>query len=673
MSDYKTSINDLYNLKLTLKQLREEQVLLLEKLAVRENIRLRRQLEINRQKITQTLLGINVSTSTLYADPLTDPLLQIEEPNPILLLPLRLETRFANSGTELWIRVYPDEISIHTHETALTQSEITAGSYYWRHLWENSNSSTLEFDTHRKIAWSQVANRFGVNRTVWIILKTRPLNLQSEKDLMNLTEAELYPGQVETKNQAWSEAAKSYVMPDLLKLRMYIGGKLVFEAQGNPITQPLTVSPDPKSTASPVGLDWKGTDLDWLEDFDKAVEVGMAFKINLPAYDPAVGFSITVMGIRTLFDQSPLVVPPPVAGARSLSALLENHQYTARGLAVVSQGTPTNNTEEKRSGYSEKLIFNEEKYSEDLKPASAATDPDEMEDGKTLALALGLNPDSLQNLENRRNTDHHDAVSMNKALYPATLGFFLGHLLHPLFNSVELDTIRSFFCSYVTGRGPVPVLRNGPQPYGILPTSNFKAFQWNAADKDYKLFQQLARLLTKLDAVYEAGIPKISKLGQPKDPHLLLDEILALYPNSETFYQRVGYSENVLRNCLAQTVTQNPNPLLDQLINSFSTYPVPTPVPEGILELKKIVLEKTTLPLNRNRLVDVVTASETKEISKPASLLNIHQGKNYIQWLSQGYILVPSPSTGIESDYFVGSDPRIDPPLLYLLIKTWNV
>ena len=678
MSDYKTSITDLYNLKLTLKQLKEEQVLLLERLAIQDSIRLRKLLQITGNRITQTQQEINVSISTLYADPLTDPLLQIEEPNPLLLLPLRLETRFANSGTELWIRVYPDEISIHTHETALTASEIKAGSYYWKHLWENS-ASPNDLARERKIAWSQVANHFGVNRARWIFLKTRPPNLNSNEDFSILTETDLDPGQVETKNQAWSEAAKSYVMPDLLKLRMYIADKLVFETQGKPIVQPLPVSPDPKSTVSPAeDLDWKGTDIAWLEDFDKAVEVGMAFKVNLsptsiPAYNSTDGFSrITVMGIRTLFDESPLVEPPPVAGTRALSMLFENHQYTPRGLALVSQGTPTNNTEEKKSGYSDQPAFSEERYQQEKQPASQSTDPDEMEDGKILALALGLDPVLFQKLENSQNTDHRDAVSMNKALYPATLGFFLGHLLHPLFNPVELDTIRSFFCSYVTGRGPIPVLRIGPQPYGILPTSNFKAFEWNAADKDYNLFQKLTGLLRELDAVYEVRIPNISKLGQQKEPHRLLDEILELYPNSETFYQRVGYSENFLRNCLAQSVTQNPNRLLDQLINSFSTYAVPTPTPEGILQLKKIVLERATLPLNRNRLVDVVTASETKNISIPAGLSPfVHQGANYIQWLSKLYIREPSPLMGIEKDYYAGieNDSGIAPPLLYLLLK----
>ncbi len=53
-----------------------------------------------------------------------EPSRQIEEWDdryPILLLPVRIEYRFMDgeTGRELWVRIFPDDVATHTHETCL--------------------------------------------------------------------------------------------------------------------------------------------------------------------------------------------------------------------------------------------------------------------------------------------------------------------------------------------------------------------------------------------------------------------------------------------------------------------------------------------------------------------------------------------------------------------------
>ena len=72
-----------------------------------------------------------------FAD-LTDPrkvIAQFDDATPILMMPVRLETRFKNltpAGApapvvELWVRIFPDDCWIDTFDPVLTEAEVAAG------------------------------------------------------------------------------------------------------------------------------------------------------------------------------------------------------------------------------------------------------------------------------------------------------------------------------------------------------------------------------------------------------------------------------------------------------------------------------------------------------------------------------------------------------------------
>jgi hypothetical protein len=71
-----------------------------------------------------------------------------------------------------------------------------------------------------------------------------------------------------------------------------------------------------------------------------------------------------------------------------------------------------------------------------------------------------------------RNTDIADAqAAMNTALFPATLGYALDTMLAPIFDDPAIEFVREFYTRLVSGRGLLPALRIGQQPYGILPST----------------------------------------------------------------------------------------------------------------------------------------------------------------------------------------------------------
>ncbi|MCB0850671.1 MAG: hypothetical protein KDD63_00395, partial [Bacteroidetes bacterium] len=62
---------------------------------------------------------------------------QLNDNYPILMLPLRIETRFKKVNAdgrvrdELWVRVFPDDCSIDTFEEHLSNSEILNAQDFW--------------------------------------------------------------------------------------------------------------------------------------------------------------------------------------------------------------------------------------------------------------------------------------------------------------------------------------------------------------------------------------------------------------------------------------------------------------------------------------------------------------------------------------------------------------
>jgi hypothetical protein len=57
---------------------------------------------------------------------------------PLLLLPVNIQTRFMNQqkgSAELWVRIYPDQIAVDSHEPELTNQELSDWQTYWNALW----------------------------------------------------------------------------------------------------------------------------------------------------------------------------------------------------------------------------------------------------------------------------------------------------------------------------------------------------------------------------------------------------------------------------------------------------------------------------------------------------------------------------------------------------------
>jgi len=479
---------------------------------------------------------------------------------------------------------------------------------------------------------------------------------------------------VDAATRSWSQPARSFALPDRLMLIGYVGDKNVLEELGRVIPWPLHVGPDPQAAPADQirqedGEIKVGDDLKWLTDFDRAVAIGIGFRVDLTSALAEHGFDeLFVIGLRISANAG--------EGQRLLETLLEHHRDGSSGFAILSQGTPTNNTENESSGFT-RTEEADRTFDERLHPGTdlRLNSPwYERLDGEWLADALGIDPSLLNTVGGSRNTDQLEAHAMNVALWPATLGYSLETILHPIFDADDVDRVRWFYEHFVSGRGWLPAIRLGRQPYCVLPTAPLSQLQWTD-DPDLRgvpgmtnlpgfrrMMPRLYQVVKEMAGDWAGLVAKVSRVGGPGDPHQVLLDILGLHAASVEHYQRFAESVDDLYNRVrfygfgAQIIAilealqyQASGRILLERFNITDTTPD---------ILNRLFLDSPSLL--RGPFVDEVPLSEGAAL-QPAT----DQGWNYIEWLRR------SAQTSLETlrqeSGFTGN--KIPRALLYLLLR----
>ena len=429
-----------------------------------------------RQQTTSGTSAENPVTGALL-DPAQD--FNVDATYPILLLPVRLETRFVSRDDhpELWVRIYPDEIFADTHEPELTADEIAAGQKYWADCWcparkDGSKGPPTEDDLEaaERDCWRFLISRYRPSRSAWIVLATAPTNLDADRT----ASAPQFPASPQ-RTSSWTRAAQASLLPDRFMILAYRDGQEVKRAWTSLVKQPLALTMTPTRDGietvdvSGDGPD-KGLHLDeavaWTVDFSRALDKGMACKIALDDVpDLDKGFDLVLaVGIRHTLS--------PTKAAAQLGDLLHAHHYT-RGLSFVPQGTPAHNTQDVVSGHPPRDPNGAASFEVERKdPLNAEKDSD----GARFAGALGLDPAVMAHVAGADGNEFLSSQAMNNALWPATLGYFMMQMMDPVFSVDDVRAFRDYYTRYILGRGPFAAFRVGGVPYGLLPVTSLQQF-----------------------------------------------------------------------------------------------------------------------------------------------------------------------------------------------------
>lgn len=563
---------------------------------------------------------------------------------PIMMLPVRIETRFVNpagAAQELWIRIFPDDIHADTHEPLLAKTEVEAGEEYWaKRAGLHSFPPGEGVESEKKLAWENL-KAFSVNpqRAMWIAKSTKPLNWP-HTDVPPPPTLD-FPKHSVFKEQTWTRAARTQALPDRFVVTLFANGKSVHEQTGQVIPDTVYLGPDPMATEQ--AFTKKGDEIifqeeiAWLQNFDKAVANGLGMKVKLkPSMFSANGSidRITVFGVMHSAD--------PESGKKIVENLVENHRFSSKGLSFLPQGTPTNNTETESSGYSRFEDQLEKGYYEESKST-----PNPQSDLDLFAQAFGVNRTVLKDLAHADQMDHHNNLMMNRALYAATLSYYFEDLMEPAIRDADAAQIRSFFTAFVSARGPLSGIRVGDQPYGVLLTSDLS--RWNETASG-KFYIGLTEVLRRLQTVWDQLATKVPKVGMPGDSWEILLKILGLQPGSVSFRQRLG---NLPDYSLASpTVNQSflnveIKNLNQRIVDFLSTLGF-NPLAKGNFYplISNMVFYQWTNPIQSDKLVlPNVPASDTEYLPKMPS-----SGLNFAQYLGSKCTLADLESVNFKGD-----------------------
>jgi hypothetical protein len=478
---------------------------------------------------------------------------ELDDRHPILLLPLRIETRFQSAGdrSELRVRIFPEEIAIAAHRRELTEAELKDAKTYWvGRAKARLEPDAEEAGTLARAAVTVLATRYGANRARWLSQVTKPLNWDATPppglDALDFPPVETVPPDV-------AAPSRSYVLPDRFVVMAFSGNQKVHEAVGIPVSASIAFGPDPQQLTGSIDRDpdtqkiRTDPQLAWMIDYDEAVKAGMAVTVPIDGRFAREGFDrVIALGVKYSASSDE---------TRSLvERLFEDHQFSD-GIGVAAQGTATNNTADVPSGLSSSVEADVDSMLEEVDAADLPDETDHFKkrDGQRLAEALGISTSVVRSWPRAGTADIAEALAMNRALWSATLGHFLREFMKPTVDDAFAATIRDVFQSFVTGRGLLPALRVGRQPYGLLPTSAVGLWSPDESRLGVRASvfpQRLLPVVQRLTGDFRALSAGVDAVFRGGDPFDALVRVIGLQPSSVSFESRKAVGDRVSWNAL---------------------------------------------------------------------------------------------------------------------------
>jgi len=199
---------------------------------------------------------------------------------PVMLLPVALQTRYNDDASLLMVRIYPDAIHTFAHEPGLTEAEVGEGKRYWAVRFDSPDDA--------ESPWTQIVRIYAPARSAWIVRSTTPINLDQLGQRLGDGEAPVQRVAPQFNDDAIPLATRdaqtvyATALPDRFVVIGQARGREVFRKWGQAVADLLPMSPafDPLLVDDPQMHDPFGGDRAWMVDYAAALAAGMAVSIT---------------------------------------------------------------------------------------------------------------------------------------------------------------------------------------------------------------------------------------------------------------------------------------------------------------------------------------------------------------------------------------------------------
>lgn len=341
-------------------------------------------------------------------------------------------------------------------------------------------------------------------------------------------------------------------------------------AMGKPVRKNLQMGVDPNEKGEPFKIDESTSDLkvqgglDWMFDYDKAVDAGMAITVDIDSDIDSFNY-IYVLGVNSESAKDP----------KALRDLFLGHIYSSSGIELLSAGAPTNLVDggpKSQSMTEEELLeehFNievENKYSSGSGTADAI-------------FIANLFKQGYEDIWARVSRFDNTQINNQRVAFKA-LGYHIAEKYKDTDLYDGLINLADHISRYVRPLGSLPALRIDNTPYGILPVTDFYSFrnamesEKNRSDVRYlreaQWVSRAKQILTYLDPamqlssvfhdIREESVISPEKIKE-KPEHAFM-EMAGQTPHSVSFVKRQAISSPLIP---TNSVDVPNHPLLKEL------------------------------------------------------------------------------------------------------------